>query len=212
MGEAAKWSGRVIRGEHLPSDATTKHGLPEKLSEPLREHLRTARLERADLYADTETSKNITFYDLRGTGVTWEALAGTEPMRIMQRAGHVQFATTLGYIREAETVGRDVGTPFPPLPSDLGGPDQGSSAPGGDEPSELLDTELLASAAEAFERITDARAVTAEAEVASAEYPAGVVLDALPSWHRPMRKTAREKPPRRAAHSRIASFGCGGWI
>ncbi len=33
----------------------------------------------------------------------------------MQRAGHEDFATTLIYIREAETFG-DVGASFPPLP------------------------------------------------------------------------------------------------
>jgi hypothetical protein len=39
--------------------------------------------------------------------------------RVMQRAGHLNFSTTQGYIREAEAVGIDAGAPFPPLPSAL---------------------------------------------------------------------------------------------
>jgi hypothetical protein len=53
------------------------------------------------------------------TGITWEVLDGTEHVRIMQRAGHKNFSTTQGYIREAEAVGLNVGTPFPPLPVSL---------------------------------------------------------------------------------------------
>jgi integrase len=120
MGDAAKWNGPVIRGNDLPAQSKL-HGLPEKLSTPLRDHLRLASVQRADLFADSDETKNVTFYDLRGTGITWEALAGTEPMRMMQRAGHATFTTTLGYIREAEAVGMNVGTPFPALPAQLTG-------------------------------------------------------------------------------------------
>jgi hypothetical protein len=38
------------------------------------------------------------------------------PLRIMQRAGHTTFDTTLIYIREAENFRADFGAPFPPLP------------------------------------------------------------------------------------------------
>ncbi len=120
MGDDAKWTGRVIDGAKLPAQSKL-NGIPEKLSTPLRDHLRLAQVERADLFDDSNTTKNLTFYDLRGTGITWEALAGTEPMRMMQRAGHTTFTTTLGYIREAEAIGVDVGAPFPPLPSELTG-------------------------------------------------------------------------------------------
>jgi hypothetical protein len=37
----------------------------------------------------------------------------------MQRVGHQRFETTLLYIREAETLGMNVGEPFPPLPKSL---------------------------------------------------------------------------------------------
>jgi hypothetical protein len=106
-----------------PRDATTvaEHGFPplEDLANTLREHLKRAGVDRADLHDDTPTTKRITFHDLRATGITWEALAGTEPLRIMQRAGHTNFSTTQGYIREAEAVGNAIGMPFPELPASL---------------------------------------------------------------------------------------------
>ncbi len=40
-------------------------------------------------------------------------------MKLMQRAGHDRFETTLIYIREAEKLGAGFGEPFPPLPGDL---------------------------------------------------------------------------------------------
>ena len=63
-------------------------------------------------------TKRVTFYDLRATGITWEVLDGTEHVRIMQRADH-KNSTTQGYIREAEAIGLNVDTPFPPLPVSL---------------------------------------------------------------------------------------------
>jgi hypothetical protein len=32
--------------------------------------------------------------DLRASGITWEALAGTDPLEIQLRAGHERFETT----------------------------------------------------------------------------------------------------------------------
>ncbi len=61
----------------------------------------------------------LTFHDLRGTGVTWMALRGDEPLVIQQRAGHANFATTQRYLREAETLGSDETEPFSPLPAQL---------------------------------------------------------------------------------------------
>jgi integrase len=50
-------------------------------------------------------------------GITWMAVRGDEPLRIMQRAGHTSFETTQGYIREAENLRAGFGTVFPPLPT-----------------------------------------------------------------------------------------------
>jgi len=61
----------------------------------------------------------MTWYDLRATGITWMAIRGDDPLKIMARAGHEDFATTHGYIREAEAVRQGFGDVFPPLPSCL---------------------------------------------------------------------------------------------
>ena len=59
------------------------------------------------------------------------AIRGDEPLRIQRRAGHARFDTTEGYIREAEALGRNIGAPFPPLPTSLLGP--AGEADDGDE-------------------------------------------------------------------------------
>ena len=98
-----------------PVDATDK-----KLSRQLRRCLKLAGVTRADLFADDASRKPITFHDLRATGITWCAVRGDEPLRIMQRAGHRDFSTTQGYIREAENLREaNFGEPFPPLPAAL---------------------------------------------------------------------------------------------
>lgn len=89
----------------------------------LRRALRRAGVERAELFDDLPTLKPMTFHDLRATGITWEAIAGTEPLRIQQRAGHSALTTTQIYIRMAEDVRGDFGTTFGPLPADLGSRD-----------------------------------------------------------------------------------------
>ncbi len=77
----------------------------------LRQHLETAQVKRADLFADDTRRKHITFHDLRATGITWMAVAGEDPLRIKQRAGHQSFSTTEGYIREAENLRAGFGEP-----------------------------------------------------------------------------------------------------
>jgi len=114
--------GRVLESEHPNRKA--EGGLPpvEDLAASLRDHLTRAGVKRAELHEDRPTTKRITFYDLRSTGITWEVLAGTEPLRVQQRAGHKDFSTTQGYIRTAEELGASVGDPFPPLPPAILGP------------------------------------------------------------------------------------------
>lgn len=51
----------------------------------------------------------------RSTGITWMALRGDERLLIMQRAGHAELKTTMGYIRTAEVLTGGVGAPFPEL-------------------------------------------------------------------------------------------------
>lgn len=92
---------------------------PSGLATMLRKYLRRAGVERAELYTSDATRKNITFHDLRATGITWAAVRGDDPLKIKARAGHSTFSTTEGYIREAENVRQGFGGVFPPLPPAL---------------------------------------------------------------------------------------------
>ena len=87
------------------------------LAEGLRTYLEVAGAKRPELFTTDKTRKAITFHDLRATGLTWMAIRGDEPLRIMQRAGHESFATTQLYVREAEAIREGFGEVFPPLTS-----------------------------------------------------------------------------------------------
>lgn len=95
-----------------------------KLARGLRRDLLIAGVTRAELHEPTKTRKAMTFHDLRATGITWGAVRGDEPLRLMQRAGHATFSTTQGYIREAENLRDGFGTVFPRLPASLLEPGQ----------------------------------------------------------------------------------------
>jgi hypothetical protein len=47
------------------------------------------------------------------------AVRGDDALKIMQRCGHRDYATTQRYVREAEAVREGFGEPFPALPSCL---------------------------------------------------------------------------------------------
>jgi len=85
----------------------------------LRKHLEAAQIKRAALFRNDATSKRLRFHDLRGTGLTWMAIRGDDPLKIQQRAGHTTFDMTQKYIRTAEAVGEVIGAVFPPLPLTL---------------------------------------------------------------------------------------------
>jgi integrase len=91
----------------------------EHTARSLRDWLRRAGVERAELHRVSKTHKNITFHDLRASGLTWMAIRGDDPLKIQQRAGHADFNTTQGYIRTAEAVREGFGRPFPKLPDTL---------------------------------------------------------------------------------------------
>jgi hypothetical protein len=72
----------------------------------------------AELVHDaTATRKALTFYDLRATGITWCAVRGDEELKIMHRAGHENFSTTKGYVREAEAIRAGFGVVWRRVPS-----------------------------------------------------------------------------------------------
>jgi integrase len=85
----------------------------------LRRHLGLAGITREALFDTDETRKRLRFHDLRGTGLTWMAIRGDDPLKIQQRAGHRTFEMTQKYIRTAEAVGEVIGAVFPPLPESL---------------------------------------------------------------------------------------------
>jgi integrase len=90
-----------------------------RLAPNLRQHLQLAGINRAGLFASDATRKPLRFYDLRATGITWCAVRGDDAIKIQRRAGHEEFKTTEGYIREAENLSAGFGVPFPPLPARL---------------------------------------------------------------------------------------------
>ena len=85
----------------------------------LKEVLKRAKVDRAELHTTTATTKAITWHDLRATGLTWMAVRGDEPLKIMQRAGHERYETTQKYVREAEAIRDGFGDAFPRLPEPL---------------------------------------------------------------------------------------------
>jgi integrase len=91
----------------------------EDRAEGLRRYLTRAGIKRKELLENTDTTRWITFHDLRGTYITWLAVRGEAPLVIQQRAGHSQFTTTAGYIRSAEHLGSGFGQVFPVLPARL---------------------------------------------------------------------------------------------
>jgi len=95
--------------------------LPDRrnLASSFKRYLRKAGIDRDELLQTTATTKAITFYDGRATGITWRAVRGDNPLHIMHAAGHADFATTKRYIREAENVRQGFGDVFPELPRAL---------------------------------------------------------------------------------------------
>jgi len=96
-------------------------GMPSKrdMARGLRRWLMRAGVDRHELHHPTPTTKPLRFHDLRATGITWMAVRGDDPLRIMQRAGHEEFETTQEYIRLAEDLRSAFGQVFPPLPPEL---------------------------------------------------------------------------------------------
>lgn len=102
--------------------------LAKDRSGQLKRALTRAGITRAELFEGGATRKALTFHDLRATGITWEAVAGTDLAKIQQRAGHTTTSTTLIYVRLADEVrGVGFGQPFPVLPASLRGPQIGSA-------------------------------------------------------------------------------------
>ncbi len=101
-------TGRILR---MPPD--------EDRAELLRADLRKAGVTRTALFFDDRLHKPVTFHDLKATCCTWAAVRGDDAVKIMRRAAHRSFQTTLGYIREAENRRAGFGEVFPKLPASI---------------------------------------------------------------------------------------------
>ena len=75
----------------------------ESWAQRLRQYATWAGLTREDLFADDEMRRPLTFHDLRHSGITWRALRGDDPMKIMRAAGHADLRTSQRYVNEAQT-------------------------------------------------------------------------------------------------------------
>lgn len=97
--------------------AVVKMPPAEDLADRLRQYLTWAGVTREELFVSPTdpTRKRITWHDLRATGITWRAVRGDEPLKIQAAAGHKDYGTTAGYVREAEALARGFGEVFPPL-------------------------------------------------------------------------------------------------
>lgn len=114
------------KGEVMP--------IPNRMASRLREWLGKAKITRKELTDETsKTTKPLAWHDLRATGLTWCAVRGDGPLKIMSRAGHEDFATTPIYIRTAEAIRGGLWGPDAALPACLLGPalSRPSESPGG---------------------------------------------------------------------------------
>ena len=109
----------LLRGQADQGERLVKMPPREDGAAQLRKHLRVAGVKRAELFADDSTRAQLTFHDLRATGITWCAVRGDDPLKIQRRAGHSDLGTTQRYIREAENLREGFGVVFPPLPAGL---------------------------------------------------------------------------------------------
>jgi integrase len=86
------------------------------LARALRTWLRVGGHETAK---GSATTAELTFHDLRATGVTWRCVRGDDVAKIKASAGHKHFSTTDRYMRDADVLGQWAGTVFPPLARSL---------------------------------------------------------------------------------------------
>ncbi|MDB4932457.1 MAG: hypothetical protein JWM10_4941 [Myxococcaceae bacterium] len=155
----------------------------------LRGNLLASGVTRPDLYANDDTRRNVTFHDLRATGVTWAAVRGDEPLHIMHRAGHKDLNTTLGYVREAENVRRSFGVVFPELPACLLGDAPAAAPAGPSDPGAAGASGGGATGGSVYDRSTDVAASSPNTEDCSANAPP-------PEWVlTPLRRHAHVRRP-----------------
>ena len=91
----------------------------DHLAEVFRKHLQLSGCTRIELHRTTTTHVQSNFRSCRDSGLTWLALSGLGVDKIMRRAGHDNVQTSMGYVKQAEDLTGDLGTPFGALPASL---------------------------------------------------------------------------------------------
>jgi integrase len=107
------------------ADAVTsqnRRATVDHLAVLFRDHLKRAKVERAELHTSTRTHVQAVFRSWRDSGLTWLAMTGLGVDKISRRAGHDMVQTTMGYVKQAEDLTGDLGQPFGPLPASLVAP------------------------------------------------------------------------------------------
>lgn len=129
----------LLRVMHAESGGKGEVALiSNRMASRLRAWLLKAKITRKELTDENSaTTRPLAWHDLRATGLTWCAVRGDDPMKIMQRAGHSDLSTTMIYVRTAEAIGQGFGDVFPPIPEALLEPDPDGESSG--ESSETLE-------------------------------------------------------------------------
>jgi integrase len=116
-------------GGPMASGRIVSHLNATEYSKRLREFLERACVDRDELFARDIGTKPIGWHDLRATCATWMAVRGDSAPQISQVLGHATHQTTMTYIRMAQVIAKDFGTPFPALPECLTRATIGSADP-----------------------------------------------------------------------------------
>ena len=91
------------------------------LAEQWPKHCKLAGLKRDALHETTLTHVKSNFRSCRDSGITWLAMSGLGVDKVMRRAGHDTYDTTMGYVKLAEDISGNLGVPLGTLPPSLSG-------------------------------------------------------------------------------------------
>ena len=92
----------------------------DALAATLRAHLKRAGVTRRALHEAADTSKHMTFHDLRASGISWLAmLPGWTQFDVRDYAGHSEVSTTDLYVSRGRKAAGVVAAPFGELPASL---------------------------------------------------------------------------------------------
>ena len=103
---------RPKNGEGLVIELPSERAMARNL----RRWLLKAGVTRAALHESTETSRNLTWHDLRATGATWMAVRGDDPLRSSSGAGTRASAPPRSTSARLKPSARALASPSRPCP------------------------------------------------------------------------------------------------